>query len=68
MRYDEIVTTVVPRKEFVDYYLESAAIINEQMTYTPKFNVDESDVNFQNNLLDELVEQALEEKKNSSIH
>lgn len=68
VRYDEIVTTVVPRKEFVDYYLESAAIINEQMTYTPKFNVDESDVNFQNNLLDELVEQALEEKKNSSIH
>jgi len=66
VKYDDIVTTVVPRKEFVDYYLESASIINQQMTFVPKFTEDQDD--FQDNLLNDLVEQALEEKKTSNIH
>lgn len=67
--HKEIVFSVSPRKELIDYYLESVEIMNDQMQYSLNINDSMEDENSSHQrMFDEMLEQAIEEKKNSNIH
>ena len=63
--YKDILTHMQPKRELVEYYFQVVAAVNEQMNFSLNIGHDEES---ENKLLNELLEQALEEKKNSNIH
>jgi hypothetical protein len=64
--YKDIATFMQPRKELIDYYLQVVSAVNEQMNYNLNIGDDEQDKHHQ--LLQQMLEEAIEEKKNSNIH
>ena len=66
IKNDDIITTVIPRKELIEYYMDCSKTFNEQMEWNPKFSEEyEQD---ENEMLERLLAEAIEEKKNNNIH
>ena len=66
IKNDDIITTVIPRKELIEYYMDCSKTFNEQMEWNPKFSEEyEQD---ENEMLKRLLAEAIEEKKNNNIH
>lgn len=67
--HKNITTFMQPRKELIEYYQQVVDLVNERMNYNLNIGDDDqaNDIS-ENNLLQEMLEQALEEKKNSNIH
>lgn len=64
--HKDILLSLQPKKDMIDYYLETVQMLNVQL--------DQSSINFDGDddsdesMFDELLDEAIEQKKNSSIH
>lgn len=68
IKTSDILTTVLPKKELIEYYMECTKMFNEQMTWGTNFNEQDEDDEERDRLLEKLLAEAIEEKKNSNIH
>jgi hypothetical protein len=67
--YKDILMFLPPRKELIEYYKEMVQVVNEQMTFSLNIgNSSEQENDVHSELLQRLLEEAIEEKKNSNIH
>ncbi len=67
--YKDILLTMDPKKGLIDYYGEVVTMITEQMNFDLNIgNSSEQENRVHNEMLERMLEEAIEEKKNSNIH
>lgn len=67
--YKDILMYMQPKKELINYYFETVDVINQQLNNSLSLNrLPEQDDEIHSKLLEKMLEEAIEEKKNNNIH